>query len=79
MGRSLDHLLSLILLLVEHVLVLYREVVAVAAGHCVAKGFPLQGQLPGPNVHNLHILRAVHRIWEIHTRHKSFEETTGSR
>lgn len=62
MGRGLDDLFGLILLLVEHVLVLHREVVAVTAGHRVAKGFPLQGQLPGADVHNLHVLRAVHRV-----------------
>lgn len=62
MGGGLNDLLSLVLLLVEHVLVLHREVVAVAAGYRVAKGLPLQGQLPGPDVHNLHVLRAVHWV-----------------
>ena len=41
-GGGLNELLGLVLLLVEHVLVLHREVVAVAAGHRVAEGLPLQ-------------------------------------
>ncbi|TKC34913.1 hypothetical protein EI555_002841 [Monodon monoceros] len=62
-GGGLNELFGLVLLLVEHVLVLHREVVAVAAGHRVAEGLPLQRQLPGSDVHDLHVLRAVHRMF----------------
>lgn len=68
MGGGLDELLGLVLLLVEHVLVLHREVVAVAAGYRVAEGLPLQGQLPGSDVHDLHVLWAVHRVCKTQTQ-----------
>ena len=68
MGGGLDELLGLVLLLVEHVLVLHREVVAVAAGYRVAEGLPLQCQLPGSDVHDLHVLWAVHRVCKTQTQ-----------
>jgi hypothetical protein len=67
-GRGLDDLLGLVLLLVEHVLVLHCEVVAMAASHRIAKWLPLQGQLPGSDVHDLHILRTMHGVCKTHTR-----------
>ena len=79
MGRGLDELLGLVLLLVEHVLVLHREVVAVAAGDRVAEGLPLQGQLPGADVHDLHVLGAVHRVCKTHARHGALSRPLGRR
>ena len=58
-GRRLDQFLGRKLLLVEHVLVLHGQVVAVAARHGIAKRLPLQGELAGPDVHHIDILRPV--------------------
>lgn len=52
-------LLSGKLLLVEHILVLDGQVKTVAACHRISKGLPLQGQLTGTDVHNVHILGTV--------------------
>lgn len=61
-GRSLDEFLCLEFLLVKNILVLDCQIVAVAAGHGVTKGLPLQRQLPGTDVDNFHILWSVDRI-----------------